>query len=69
MTWIQVGNLDAPVEEWTVGGTALTSLMDVERIHGMVNLSLLFLCSCMFISRVLGIPSDHWLSKNNDNYL
>ncbi|KAM1008933.1 hypothetical protein ACFX2J_005280 [Malus domestica] len=29
-----VGNLDAPVEEWTVGGTALTSLMDVERRHG-----------------------------------
>jgi hypothetical protein len=30
----QVGNLVAPVEEWTVGGTALTSLMDVERRHG-----------------------------------
>lgn len=29
-----VGNLSAPVEEWTVGGTALTSLMDVERRHG-----------------------------------
>ncbi|PHT76332.1 Pyrophosphate--fructose 6-phosphate 1-phosphotransferase subunit beta [Capsicum annuum] len=29
-----VGNLGAPVEEWTVGGTALTSLMDVERRHG-----------------------------------
>ncbi|XP_004486196.2 pyrophosphate--fructose 6-phosphate 1-phosphotransferase subunit beta [Cicer arietinum] len=29
-----VGNLCAPVEEWTVGGTALTSLMDVERRHG-----------------------------------
>ncbi|CAL9194693.1 unnamed protein product [Musa hybrid cultivar] len=29
-----VGNLDAPVDEWTVGGTALTSLMDVERRHG-----------------------------------
>ncbi|XP_021766822.1 pyrophosphate--fructose 6-phosphate 1-phosphotransferase subunit beta-like [Chenopodium quinoa] len=29
-----VGNLDAPVEDWTVGGTALTSLMDVERRHG-----------------------------------
>ncbi|KAK9285430.1 hypothetical protein L1049_024623 [Liquidambar formosana] len=28
-----VGNLDAPIEEWTVGGTALTSLMDVERRH------------------------------------
>ncbi|KAF9672121.1 hypothetical protein SADUNF_Sadunf11G0007800 [Salix dunnii] len=29
-----VGNLGAPVAEWTVGGTALTSLMDVERRHG-----------------------------------
>ncbi|EXB37810.1 Pyrophosphate--fructose 6-phosphate 1-phosphotransferase subunit beta [Morus notabilis] len=29
-----VGNLGAPVEEWTVGGTSLTSLMDVERRHG-----------------------------------
>ncbi|XP_073312083.1 pyrophosphate--fructose 6-phosphate 1-phosphotransferase subunit beta [Primulina huaijiensis] len=29
-----VGNLAAPVREWTVGGTALTSLMDVERRHG-----------------------------------
>ncbi|KAF8414147.1 hypothetical protein HHK36_002146 [Tetracentron sinense] len=29
-----VGNLGAPVEEWTVGGTALTALMDVERRHG-----------------------------------
>ncbi|KAI4294815.1 hypothetical protein MLD38_040863 [Melastoma candidum] len=28
-----VGNLAAPVSEWTVGGTALTSLMDVERRH------------------------------------
>ncbi|KAL0732698.1 hypothetical protein Bca4012_008907 [Brassica carinata] len=30
----QVGNLAAPVEEWIVGGTALTALMDVERRHG-----------------------------------
>ncbi|CAI9264027.1 unnamed protein product [Lactuca saligna] len=29
-----VGNLGAPVVEWTVGGTPLTSLMDVERRHG-----------------------------------
>ncbi|KAI4371159.1 hypothetical protein MLD38_019425 [Melastoma candidum] len=29
-----VGNLAAPVSEWTVGGTALTSMMDVERRHG-----------------------------------
>lgn len=34
----------APVEEWTVGGTALTALMDVERRHGIiiVPLKLLF---------------------------
>ncbi|XP_031249214.1 pyrophosphate--fructose 6-phosphate 1-phosphotransferase subunit beta 1-like [Pistacia vera] len=30
-----VGNLSAPVDQWTVGGTALTALMDVERRHGM----------------------------------
>lgn len=30
----QVGNLTEAVEKWTVGGTALTSLMDVERRHG-----------------------------------
>ncbi|KAL6546789.1 hypothetical protein OROMI_022510 [Orobanche minor] len=29
-----VGNLAAPASEWTVSGTALTSLMDVERRHG-----------------------------------
>ncbi|KAK4432055.1 Pyrophosphate--fructose 6-phosphate 1-phosphotransferase subunit beta [Sesamum alatum] len=29
-----VGNLSAPVEKWIAGGTALTSLMDVERRHG-----------------------------------
>ncbi|KAG6411097.1 hypothetical protein SASPL_129171 [Salvia splendens] len=29
-----VGNLTASVKKWTVGGTALTSLMDVERRHG-----------------------------------
>lgn len=37
MRCLQVGNLAAPVEEWTVGGTALTSLMDVERRHGIVT--------------------------------
>lgn len=31
---IQVGNLTAPSTEWTVGGTALTELMDVERRKG-----------------------------------
>ncbi|KAL8140328.1 hypothetical protein V2J09_006349 [Rumex salicifolius] len=29
-----VANLAAPVEEWSVGGTALTAMMDVERRHG-----------------------------------
>ncbi|MFS7953812.1 putative diphosphate--fructose-6-phosphate 1-phosphotransferase [Helianthus anomalus] len=29
-----VENLAAPVAEWIVGGTPLTSLMDVERRHG-----------------------------------
>ncbi|KAI4311961.1 hypothetical protein MLD38_036822 [Melastoma candidum] len=32
--FFRVGNLASPVSEWTVGGTALTSLMDVERRHG-----------------------------------
>ncbi|KAJ0018553.1 hypothetical protein Pint_09781 [Pistacia integerrima] len=32
MHW--VGNLSASVDQWTVGGTALTALMDVERRHG-----------------------------------
>ncbi|XP_040863139.1 pyrophosphate--fructose 6-phosphate 1-phosphotransferase subunit beta [Glycine max] len=40
-----VGNLCAPVEEWIVGGTALTSLMDVERRHGIhCDLAELLLC-------------------------
>ncbi|KAJ0796292.1 putative diphosphate--fructose-6-phosphate 1-phosphotransferase [Helianthus annuus] len=29
-----VANLGAPVKDWTIGGTPLTSLMDVERRHG-----------------------------------
>lgn len=38
-SYLKVGNLAAPVAEWTVGGTPLTSLMDVERRHGkLVNL-------------------------------
>ena len=31
---LQVGNLTAPVADWTVGGTALTELMVVERRKG-----------------------------------
>lgn len=38
---LQVANLAAHVDEWTVGGTALTSLMDVERRHGTVVLIVL----------------------------
>ncbi|XP_058762290.1 pyrophosphate--fructose 6-phosphate 1-phosphotransferase subunit beta-like [Vicia villosa] len=34
MLLVMVGNLCAPVKDLTVGGTALTSLMDVERRHG-----------------------------------
>jgi pyrophosphate--fructose-6-phosphate 1-phosphotransferase len=29
-----IGNLTAPSKDWTVGGTALTELMDVERRKG-----------------------------------
>jgi pyrophosphate--fructose-6-phosphate 1-phosphotransferase len=32
-----VGNLAGPVEEWSVSGTAVTSLMDVERRHGKLK--------------------------------
>lgn len=39
---LQVANLAAHVDEWTVGGTALTSLMDVERRHGTVVLIVLW---------------------------
>ncbi|MFS7920763.1 putative diphosphate--fructose-6-phosphate 1-phosphotransferase [Helianthus anomalus] len=35
---LSVGNLAAPVAEWTVGGTPLTSLMEVERRHGKFKL-------------------------------
>lgn len=38
-----MGNLAAPVEDWTVGGTALTSLMDVERRHGTQYYNTLFI--------------------------
>ncbi|MFS7950238.1 putative protein-serine/threonine phosphatase [Helianthus anomalus] len=36
---VTVGNLAAPVAEWIVGGTPLTSLMDVRRRHGKKNQS------------------------------
>lgn len=53
----QVGNLCAPVEEWIVGGTALTSLMDVERRHG-THFDLWELC---FASMVI-----YWISGKTD---
>ncbi|KAE8728847.1 Pyrophosphate--fructose 6-phosphate 1-phosphotransferase subunit beta 1 [Hibiscus syriacus] len=43
-----VGNLCVPVEEWTVGGTALTSMMDVERRHGSVTLQPITSINCKF---------------------
>lgn len=46
----QVGNLAAPVEEWTVGGTALTALMDVERRHGTTTCSSLHQFSTQYTS-------------------
>ena len=52
----QVGNLAAPVEEWTVGGTSLTSLMDVERRHGRLQLAILITLlslSCMVLILVV----------------
>lgn len=52
MMCLQVGNLAAPVEEWTVGGTALTSLMDVERRHGIVIFGNCYYC-------VFGSFPDH----------
>jgi len=63
----QVGNLAAPVQEWTVGGTALTSLMDVERRHGNFLASLCFqlmatlLCSCNILLYVYS-SSNHCLT-------
>lgn len=48
----QVGNLGAPVEEWTVGGTALTSLMDVERRHGLL---LLHLSHCPYYPPIISV--------------
>lgn len=45
-----MGNLAAPVEEWTVGGTALTSLMDVERRHGMLGVAFHHIDGTFFVS-------------------
>ncbi|THU61732.1 hypothetical protein C4D60_Mb07t26410 [Musa balbisiana] len=61
-----VGNLDAPVDEWTVGGTALTSLMDVERRHGkfkpVIKKAMVELEGAPF--RKFASMRDEWALKN-----
>ncbi|XP_042412888.1 pyrophosphate--fructose 6-phosphate 1-phosphotransferase subunit beta-like [Zingiber officinale] len=61
-----VGNLSAPVEEWTVGGTALTSLMDVERRHGkfkpVIKKAMVELDGAPFIK--FEVMRDEWALKN-----
>ncbi|KAH7688599.1 pyrophosphate--fructose-6-phosphate 1-phosphotransferase protein [Dioscorea alata] len=61
-----VGNLGAPVEEWTVGGTALTSLMDVERRHGkfkpVIKKAMVELEGAPF--RKFASMRDEWAMKN-----
>nr|CAD1826574.1 unnamed protein product [Ananas comosus var. bracteatus] len=61
-----VGNLCAPVEEWTVGGTALTALMDVERRHGkfkpVIKKAMVELEGAPFIK--FASMRDEWALKN-----
>lgn len=61
-----VGNLSAPVEEWSVGGTALTSLMDVERRHGkfkpVIKKAMVELEGAPF--RKFASMRDEWAIKN-----
>ncbi|XP_077216797.1 pyrophosphate--fructose 6-phosphate 1-phosphotransferase subunit beta-like [Tasmannia lanceolata] len=61
-----VGNLGAPVEDWTVGGTALTSLMDVERRHGkfkpVIKKAMVELEGAPF--RKFASMRDEWALKN-----
>ncbi|KAJ0983858.1 hypothetical protein J5N97_002214 [Dioscorea zingiberensis] len=61
-----VGNLGAPVDEWTVGGTALTSLMDVERRHGkfkpVIKKAMVELEGAPF--RKFASMRDEWAIKN-----
>lgn len=59
---MKVGNLAAPVAEWTVGGTPLTSLMDVERRHGnniIINNILYYenfiILNIIFILKLFGV--------------
>ncbi|QCD79767.1 pyrophosphate--fructose-6-phosphate 1-phosphotransferase [Vigna unguiculata] len=61
-----VANLCAPVEEWTVGGTALTSLMDVERRHGkfkpVIKKAMVELDGAPFLK--FASLRDEWALKN-----
>nr|KJB67274.1 hypothetical protein B456_010G184300 [Gossypium raimondii] len=61
-----VGNLCAPVEEWTVGGTALTSMMDVERRHGkfkpVIKKAMVELDGAPF--KKFASLREEWASKN-----
>ncbi|OVA03439.1 Phosphofructokinase domain [Macleaya cordata] len=61
-----VANLGAPVEEWTVGGTALTALMDVERRHGkfkpVIKKAMVELEGAPF--RKFASMRDEWAFKN-----
>jgi len=49
------------VSEWTAGGTALTSLMDVERRHGIFSYSLRFAYDLftffVFVQRAISLLS------------
>ncbi|RYR31273.1 hypothetical protein Ahy_B01g056073 isoform C [Arachis hypogaea] len=61
-----VANLCAPVEEWTVGGTALTALMDVERRHGkfkpVIKKAMVELEGAPF--KKFALWRDEWALKN-----
>ncbi|KAI9198631.1 hypothetical protein LWI28_019413 [Acer negundo] len=62
-----VGNLSAPVDQWTVGGTALTSLMDVERRHGkfkpVIKKAMVELDGAPFMK--FASLRDEWALKNH----
>lgn len=61
-----VSNLSAPVDEWTVGGTALTALMDVERRHGkfkpVIKKAMVELDGAPF--KKFASERDEWAIKN-----
>ncbi|KAK7313180.1 hypothetical protein VNO77_37665 [Canavalia gladiata] len=61
-----VGNLCAPIEEWTVDGTALTSFVDMERRHGefkpMIKKAMVELEGAPF--KKFSSLRDEWALKN-----